>query len=90
MIGYLESHGRVETLSQAEGLETVPRRRLEYRGAALEEMDLPAILRRRPELCLPSRIDGASSGARPAPSRRRVRSCWPSIDQPRLPPGCWR
>ncbi|MGO9890149.1 MAG: histidine kinase [Solirubrobacteraceae bacterium] len=52
VIGYLESHGRAETLSQAEGLETVPRRRLEYRGAVLEEMDLPAILRRRPELCL--------------------------------------
>ena len=52
VIGFLESHGRVETLSQAEGLETVPRRRLEHRGAMLEEMDLPAILRRRPELCL--------------------------------------
>ena len=52
VIGYLESHGRAETLSQAEGLETVPRRRLEHRGAVLEEMDLPAILRRRPELCL--------------------------------------
>ena len=52
VIGYLESHGRAETLSQAEGLETVPRRRLEHRGAVLEEMDLPAILRRRPDLCL--------------------------------------
>jgi len=52
VIGYLEPHGRAETLSQAEGLETVPRRCLEHRGVMLEEMDLPAILRRRPELCL--------------------------------------
>ena len=52
VIGYLESHGRAETLSQAEGLETVRRRRLEHRGAVLEEMDLAAILRRGPELCL--------------------------------------
>ncbi|HUO73632.1 MAG TPA: histidine kinase [Solirubrobacteraceae bacterium] len=52
VIGYLESHGRPETLSQAAGIETLPRRRLRYRGASLEEMDLPAILRRCPRLCL--------------------------------------
>ncbi|HYB30635.1 MAG TPA: histidine kinase [Solirubrobacteraceae bacterium] len=52
VIGYLEPHGRAETQEQAAGLETVPRRRLEYHGVTLEEMDLSAILRRRPELCL--------------------------------------
>ena len=52
VIGYLEPHGRVETLAQAEGLEMLPRRRLSYRDTQLEEMDLPGILRRRPELCL--------------------------------------
>jgi two-component system sensor histidine kinase KdpD len=52
VIGYLEPHGRAETLSQAAGLEMVPRRQLHYRGVTLEEMDLPGILRRRPELCL--------------------------------------
>jgi two-component system, OmpR family, sensor histidine kinase KdpD len=51
-IGYLEPHGRAETQSQAAGLELVPRRRLEYRGVVLEEMDLPAVLRRSPQLCL--------------------------------------
>ena len=51
-IGYLESHGRAETLAQAEGLEIVPRRLVEYRGTPLQEMDLPAVLARRPELCL--------------------------------------
>ncbi len=52
VVGYLESHGRAETLAQAEGLEIVPRRHLTYRGTPLEEMDLPAVLARKPELCL--------------------------------------
>jgi two-component system, OmpR family, sensor histidine kinase KdpD len=52
VIGYLEPHGRAETLDQAEGLEIVPRRTVLHRGMALEEMDLPAVLARRPELCL--------------------------------------
>jgi two-component system sensor histidine kinase KdpD len=52
VVGYLETHGRAETLAQAEGLEIVPRRHLTYRGTPLEEMDLPAVLARSPELCL--------------------------------------
>src|ERR1700681_2025711 len=52
VIGYLEPHGRTETLAQAEGLELVPRRRVTYRDTELEEMDLPGILRRNPELAL--------------------------------------
>jgi two-component system sensor histidine kinase KdpD len=52
VVGYLETHGREETLARSEGLEIVPRRRLSYRGTPLEEMDLPAVLARRPELCL--------------------------------------
>ena len=52
VIGYLESHGRAETAAQASGLEVVPRRRVDYRGTPLEEMDMPAILARAPELCL--------------------------------------
>src|SRR6185312_3062186 len=52
VVGYLEPHGRRETTAQAEGLEFVPRRRVRYRDTELEEMDLPAILRRAPELCL--------------------------------------
>ena len=51
-IGYIEPHGRAETMAQAEGLEVIPRRRLLYRGTPLEEMDLPGVLARRPELCL--------------------------------------
>src|SRR3982074_955578 len=52
VIGYLEPHGRAETLAQAEGLELIPRRTVSYRGMPLEEMDLPAVLSRKPELCL--------------------------------------
>jgi two-component system sensor histidine kinase KdpD len=51
-IGYMEPHRRPETSALALGLETVPRRRLGYRGTALEEMDLPALLARAPELAL--------------------------------------
>jgi two-component system, OmpR family, sensor histidine kinase KdpD len=51
-IGYIEAHGRAETIAQAQGLEIIPRRRLVYRGTPLEEMDLPAVLIRKPELCL--------------------------------------
>ena len=52
VIGYLEPHGRADTIAQAESLEVIPRRRVRYRDTELEEMDLPAILRRAPELCL--------------------------------------
>ena len=52
VIGYLEPHNRPETAAQAEGIEKLPRRRVEYRGQEMEEMDLPAIFHRAPELCL--------------------------------------
>ncbi len=52
VIGYLEPHGRLDTIAQAEGLESIPHRQVEYRGTTLSEMDLPAVLRRAPELCL--------------------------------------
>jgi two-component system sensor histidine kinase KdpD len=52
VIGLLETHGRAETARLAEGLPVVPRRNVRYRETDLEEMDLPAILRRAPELCL--------------------------------------
>jgi two-component system, OmpR family, sensor histidine kinase KdpD len=52
VIGYLEPHGRVETEVQAAGLPQVPPRRVTYRDVELKEMDLAAVLARRPELCL--------------------------------------
>lgn len=51
-IGLLETHGRAETAALAEGLELIPRRRVVVHGTTLEELDLPAILRRSPSICL--------------------------------------
>jgi two-component system sensor histidine kinase KdpD len=52
VVGVIETHGRAETAALIEGLEVVPRRRVEYRGVALEEMDLDALLARRPTVAL--------------------------------------
>jgi two-component system, OmpR family, sensor histidine kinase KdpD len=52
VIGYLEPHDRPETSAQAIGLEVVPRRRVKQGEATLEDMDLPALLSRAPEIAL--------------------------------------
>src|SRR5436305_8087085 len=52
VVGIVETHGRRETETLLEGLELVPRRRIEYRGQWLEEMDLDAILARHPQIVL--------------------------------------
>ncbi|TIU11809.1 MAG: two-component sensor histidine kinase, partial [Mesorhizobium sp.] len=51
-IGVVETHGRKETQALVEGYEVIPRREVEYRGRVLDEMDIDAILKRRPELVL--------------------------------------
>jgi two-component system sensor histidine kinase KdpD len=51
-IGYLEPHKREDTIAQARGLEVVSRRRVSHRDVTVEEMDLPAVIARRPELAL--------------------------------------
>ena len=52
VVGFVETYGRAETEAQIGDLEVVPRRRIEYRGVVLEEMDVEAILHRRPQLCI--------------------------------------
>ena len=52
VIGLLETHGREVTRALAEGLPMIPRRRVTYRDTVLEDLDLPAVLSRAPELCL--------------------------------------
>ncbi|HTQ84297.1 MAG TPA: sensor histidine kinase KdpD, partial [Pseudolabrys sp.] len=52
VIGAVETHGRKETEALVEGLETIPRRQVEYKGRMLEEMDLDAIIARRPQIVL--------------------------------------
>ncbi len=50
VLGLIETHGRAETLAKVGDLEVIPRRRIEYRGVTLEEMDVDAILARKPEV----------------------------------------
>ena len=52
VVGYVEPHRRPKTTAQVGDLELVPRRRIEYRGQAFEEMDVDAILARRPQVAL--------------------------------------
>ena len=52
VIGFVETHGRADTEALIDGLEVVPRRRIDYRGVVLEEMDVDAILARKPGLCV--------------------------------------
>lgn len=52
VIGFVETHGRADTEARIQDLEIVPRRRVEYRGVTLDEMDLDAILARRPSMCV--------------------------------------
>ena len=52
VIGYVETHGRKETDALVSGLPLIPRRKIEYRGIAFEEMDIDAVLSSRPQLAL--------------------------------------
>ncbi|QEL13406.1 universal stress protein [Limnoglobus roseus] len=52
VIGVVETHGRADTVALVGDLEQVPRRRIEYRGVVLEEMDVDAVLARRPTVVL--------------------------------------
>jgi two-component system sensor histidine kinase KdpD len=52
VVGIVETHGRGETAAQTEGLEILPRRRVAYQGRWLDEMDLDALLARRPQIAL--------------------------------------
>jgi two-component system sensor histidine kinase KdpD len=52
VVGLVETHGREETAQLIAGLEVVPRRQVQYRGITIEEMDLDAVLARRPEVTL--------------------------------------
>jgi two-component system, OmpR family, sensor histidine kinase KdpD len=52
VIGYFEPHGRKDTIAKTEGLEMIPRKLVEYRGSAFEEMDTDAIIARHPEVAV--------------------------------------
>lgn len=50
VLAFIEPHDRLDTAALIEGLEVVPRRRMEYHGVVVEEMDLDAVLKRRPQV----------------------------------------
>jgi two-component system sensor histidine kinase KdpD len=69
VIGYLEPHDRPETAALADGLETVPRKRIEHGTLEIEEMDVEAVIRRAPELALVDEL--AHTNARGARNEKR-------------------
>jgi two-component system, OmpR family, sensor histidine kinase KdpD len=50
VVGYFEPHGRKETIAKTEGLEIIPRKRIQYRDTLFQEMDTEAILTRHPQV----------------------------------------
>lgn len=52
VIGFVETYGRADTETMIGDLEIVPRKKIEYRGVILEEMDVAAIIARKPEICI--------------------------------------
>ncbi|HET9022305.1 MAG TPA: ATP-binding protein [Ornithinibacter sp.] len=73
--GLVETHGRAHTAELIDGLEVVPRTRLEYRGATFEEMDLDAVLARRPTVALVDELAHTN-----APGSRNEKR-WQDIDE---------
>jgi two-component system sensor histidine kinase KdpD len=52
VVAYFQPHARPDTIEQAQGLEMVPHRKIEYRGKTFEEMDTQAVLKRKPSIAL--------------------------------------
>src|SRR6201989_2841158 len=69
VIGVVETHGRKETEALLEGLEVVPRRRIEYKGQWLEEMDLDGIIARRPQIVLVDELAHTNASGSRHPKR---------------------
>src|ERR1700757_4777199 len=70
VVGVVETHGRKETEALLEGLEIIPRRRIEYRGQWLEEMDIDAIIARKPQIVLVDELAPTN-----APGSRHPKRC---------------
>ena len=69
VIGVVETHGRKETQALVEGFEIIPRRKTDYRGQSLDEMDIDAILARRPALVLVDELAHTNVGGSRHPKR---------------------
>jgi two-component system sensor histidine kinase KdpD len=69
VVGFVETHGRAETEALVRGLEVVPRKRLEYRGQVVEEMDLDAVIARRPKIALVDELAHTNAAGSRHPKR---------------------
>jgi two-component system sensor histidine kinase KdpD len=78
VVGFIETHGRAETAALIEGLEVVPRKRSEYRGVTVEEMDLDAVVRRRPQVAIVDEI--AHTNAPGSRNRKRYQDVLALLD----------
>ena len=52
VVGFVETYGRRDTEAQLKDLEVIPRRKIDYRGVTMEDMDVEAVIRRRPQVCV--------------------------------------
>ena len=78
VIGYVETHGRAETDALTAGLPLIPRRTVEYRNVRLTEMDLDAVLTRRPQLALVDEL--AHTNAPGSRHPKRCQDVWELLD----------
>jgi two-component system sensor histidine kinase KdpD len=69
VVGFVETHGRAETDALLRGLEVIPRKRIEYRDQVLEEMDLDAVIARRPQLALVDELAHTNAAGSRHPKR---------------------
>ncbi|MBR0714801.1 sensor histidine kinase KdpD [Bradyrhizobium liaoningense] len=69
VVGYIETHGRAETEALLHGLEVIPRKGLDYRGQMLEEMDLDAVIARRPQIALVDELAHTNAAGSRHPKR---------------------
>ena len=78
VIGFVETYGRADTEAKIGDLEIIPRKKIEYRGVVLEEMDLEGILARKPAMCLVDEL--AHTNVPGSRNRKRYRDVLDLLD----------
>ncbi|MFN8672837.1 MAG: sensor histidine kinase KdpD [Candidatus Sericytochromatia bacterium] len=78
IIGYIETHGRKETQALITDLELIPRKKIEYKGVFIEEMDIDAILNRKPQIVLVDEL--AHSNANGSRHNKRYQDVFELLD----------
>lgn len=69
VVGFVETHGRAETEALVNGLEAIPRKRLDHRGQIIEEMDLDAVIARRPQIAVVDELAHTNTAGSRHPKR---------------------